>query len=242
MNITYKLLTNIGGRSNNEDNLGMMENNGDYFFVVADGLGGHDKGEIASQIAVQKSMETFCIKESDDFLGQAIMNAQQEIMDRQRREHKIGEMKTTYTCLHLAGNIAQWAHVGDSRVYYFDKHHMKKRTLDHSVPQMLAASRQIKEKEIRNHPDRNRLLRVMGADWEQPRYEIGPVIQLKVHKQAFLLCTDGFWELITEKEIEKCLKKAKDVNEWILSMEKIVVENGKDTEMDNYTAIGVFVE
>lgn len=241
MKITYKMLTNRGERKKNEDCLGMTEDKGRFFFVVADGLGGHDKGEMASDIVVQKSMEMFYQKD-DVSLGEIIDTAQQSLMEKQKEERAVGEMKTTYTSLYLHDNKAQWAHVGDSRVYYFDRHYMKKRTLDHSVPQMLAASGRIKEKEIRHHPDRNRLLRVMGTEWEQPRYEVAQEIKIKKHKQAFLLCTDGFWELITEREMERSLKRASSVDDWISEMEKMVRANGQGTEMDNYTAIGVWVE
>jgi serine/threonine protein phosphatase PrpC len=220
----------------------MAEDEGEYFFSVADGLGGHDKGEVASELVVTTTMEQFYQRETEEFLGEAMEKAQNALMEKQQAEHAFGKMKTTYTGLYLRENMAQWGHVGDSRVYYFDRHHMKKRTLDHSVPQMLVASGEIKEKEIRYHPDRNHLLRVMGTEWEQPRYELTPFMKLKKRRQAFLLCTDGFWELITEKEMEQCLKKAANVEDWIVSMEVLVREHGQDIDMDNYTAIGVFVE
>jgi len=76
------------------------------------------------------------------------------------------------------------------------------RTLDHSVPQLLVKSGRIKEKEIRKHPDRNRLLKVMGVVWASPEYEKSRVITLN-GKEAFLLCSDGFWELIEEKKMAR---------------------------------------
>lgn len=66
----------------------------------------------------------------------------------------------------------QWGHVGDSRLYYFKNGKIVKRTLDHSVPQMLVARGEIDEKEIRHHPDRNRLVRVMGMEWDEPKYQV----------------------------------------------------------------------
>lgn len=63
---------------------------------------------------------------------------------------------------------------------------------------MLVAAGQLKEKQIRNHPDRNRLLRVLGVDWDSPKYQLEEPKE-RLGKQAFLLCTDGFWELIEEK-------------------------------------------
>lgn len=240
--ISYELFTDKGSRENNEDFMGMASDGAGYFFAVADGLGGHDKGEVASQLVVESTMQSFYNRENDDFLAPAVVQAQEKLLQRQKKEHAFGKMKTTYTGLYLWGNQARWIHVGDSRVYYFDRHRVRKRTLDHSVPQMLASSGQIREKDIRNHPDRNRLLYSMGTEWEDPQYDLGTSITLKKHRQAFLLCSDGFWELITEKEMSKCLKDAQTVGEWMQAMVTIVRGRGQDTEMDNFTAIAVFVE
>lgn len=225
--------------------MGMAEKDGTFFFVVCDGLGGHDKGEVASHLVVDEVMQFFYEhSEEDEWLGNAIMHSQNALMEKQHKERAFGKMKTTFVGLTLKENKVQWAHVGDSRLYYFAGNHIKKRTLDHSVPQNLVNAHQIKEKEIRNHPDRNRLLRVMGSEWEVPRYEISKEKALdRLHKRhAFLLCTDGFWELIEEKEMMACLKKAPSVKEWVETMAKMISEKGAGTNMDNYTAIGVFYE
>ena len=114
------------------------------------------------------------------------------------------------------------------------------RTLDHSIPQMLVMSGEITESEIRNHPDRNILLRVMGAEWDGPAYELLKPVPLR-KCQAMLLCSDGFWELIDEACMCDCLKKSNSVEEWMAYMSEIVKINGKDKDMDNYTAVAVWV-
>ena len=97
---------------------------------------------------------------------------------------------------------------------------------------------EIKEKDIRSHPDRNRLLRVMGIEWDSPKYKLDESIEKK-EGYAFLLCSDGFWELILEKQMEKQLKKAKTANDWLENMKEIVIKQGRGTDMDNFTAIAV---
>ena len=149
-------------------------------------------------------------------------------------------MKTTVTCLTLAGDQARFAHVGDSRVYYFEKTKYMLRSQDHSVPQMLANRGDIKEKDIRHHEDRSRLLRVMGTEWDRPKYQVVEGIKL-TKRSSFLLCSDGFWELIDEKQMSKTLKKADSPQQWLAAMEEIVLANGRGTNMDNYSAIAVFV-
>ena len=242
--LTYKLLTDKGERDNNEDCVGMLEKDGEYCFVLADGLGGHGFGEKASEVAVKNVLEYFYEYGLDgEHMGQAILKAQREILFLQCRKPEYKDMKTTIVVLHIKGNMARWAHVGDSRLYYFKKNKLIERTLDHSVPQNLVESREIKEKDIRHHADRNRLLRVLGTVWESPKYEISKEVELKQDvPYAFLLCSDGFWELIDEKKMVKYLKCKSDCQMWIEEMEKTVKEQGFGTGMDNYSAIGVFID
>ena len=105
---------------------------------------------------------------------------------------------------------------------------------------MLVFSKEIKENEIRNHPDRNILLRVMGIEWDEPMYEIMKPIALKKDR-AFLLCSDGFWELIEEDRMCALLEKAESVDDWVNSMAQTVKNNGANRNMDNYSAIAIWV-
>ena len=118
---------------------------------------------------------------------------------------------------------------------------MLKRTLDHSIPQMLVLAKEIKEEDIRYHSERNIILKVMGTKWENPQYEITGIEKIK-KIQAFLLCTDGFWELITENHMEKYLEESSSVNEWLDKMSKHVKQSGKGKDVDNNTAIAVWCE
>ena len=239
--ITYKLLTNQGNRSNNEDSIGSFQLENSYCFVLADGLGGHGKGEVASEFVVGNVISIFGEKGlQDEFLEKALQDSQDNLLEMQIEANEKNGMKTTAVIFSIDQEKAIWGHVGDSRLYYFEQSKVIKRTLDHSVPQMLCATGEIKDKDIRNHPDRNRLLKVMGIEWDRPKYEISEPVEVK-QGQSFLLCSDGFWELIDENKMCSCLKKAKNVEEWILEMEKIVLKNGKNVNMDNYSAIGIWI-
>lgn len=149
-------------------------------------------------------------------------------------------MKTTLVTLLIDGRDAEWGHIGDSRLYFFVGGHIRQRTLDHSVPQMLVKSGEISENDIRTHPDRNRLLRVMGSEWNRNSYELSRRITL-TKDVSFLLCSDGFWEYIVEEWMENTLQNAKSVAHWLNMMERIVVENGRGRYMDNFSAIGVWI-
>jgi len=238
--LTYKQLSHQGTREYNEDSAACIESGGSFCFVIADGLGGHGNGDAASQKAVEAFSREFnaAPADSESFLANAFTSAQNEILALQAASGAKFEMKTTAVCLSIIGDKCRWGHIGDSRLYIFWKNKMKFRTLDHSVPQMLVLSGEIKEKHILGHPDRNRLLRVIGVEWDSPRYELSEELPL-AECQAFLLCTDGFWEHISHKKICALLKKSETAGEWLDLMTAEVEKNGKDQDMDNYTAIAV---
>ena len=238
--IVYAKSSKTGGREINEDSVAVVERDGKYCFAVADGLGGHGRGEAASQAATAAFEREFGCDESSagEFLNRAFLSAQDAVMELQKIEHARFEMKTTAVALAITDGKCAWGHIGDSRLYAFKKNKVKARTMDHSVPQMLALSGEIREKKIRKHPDRNRLLRVIGIEWESPRFELSNEFDLSEY-QAFLLCSDGFWELIDEKRMSALLKKSRDADNWLRMMTEEVEKNGVAQEMDNYTAIAV---
>ncbi len=232
--ITHAELTNPGHRKNNEDFLGHREREGSYLFALADGLGGHGYGEVASQIAVETALDA-----AGTPLGEMMSRCNQAILKKQQELSVKNDIKTTLCLLEIKNNHARWAHCGDSRVYVFEDGKYLLRTADHSVVQMLYMTGEIKEKEIRFHDDRNRLLRVLGSS-DEPKPNVSDETEVKTGL-SFLLCSDGFWELIDEKQMEKLLKKAETPREWLNAMEQVVQKNGKGKNMDNYSATAVFV-
>ncbi len=239
--ITYAVFTEPGGRPVNEDSVGVFQEDGRSCFVLCDGLGGHGMGDVASSLAVEVFGDQFY--KADDmtnFLGQTFSAAQDVLMAEQVVRNAKQKMKTTGTAVALDDRSAYIGHIGDSRVYLFHKNKVVTRTLDHSIPQMLVLSREIKESQIRNHPDRNILLRVMGVTWDEPMYELMAPVPLR-KCQAFLLCSDGFWELIEEAEMCRLLKKAQSVDQWLAEMVDIVRSNGIGKDMDNFSAIAVWI-
>ena len=237
LHITYAVLTDPGERAVNEDFLDVSVMQKRLAFILCDGLGGHGNGDVASRFVVGQMKDAL---EHSVSVEEAILYAQQELLQKQEREHAGDSMKTTVTCLLLEGDTAKFAHVGDSRIYHFEKARYIQRSQDHSVPQMLVNRGEIRDRDIRRHEDRSRLLRVMGTAWDSPKYQVVDGIKLTKHS-SFLLCSDGFWELIEQKMMCKTLKKAEIPEEWLAAMKKTVVENGRGTNMDNYSAIAVFV-
>lgn len=241
--ISYYAMSKIGKREKNEDSFRIWYEGHKYMFALADGLGGHKKGDVASQIVVDTSIAVAENYDNDEtMLDKCFIEGQKNLVCEQVKSKLINDMKTTEVILYINNNIARWGHIGDSRIYVFKNGlfgYKYERTIDHSVVQNMVLSGQIKEKDIRFHEDRNVLLRVMGIEWDSPKHSIDGCIQLKGN-ESFLLCTDGFWEWINEKMMTECLRNSKTPKQWILEMERIIKKNIGDNKCDNYTAISVF--
>ena len=237
--ITYGILSDKGKRKINEDYTGVVELPGRSVFLLADGLGGHGNGDYASRFVVEH-IRQLLLENPETSMEDCIQDSQDRLLGEQKRLKAENSMKTTITALEVCEKSARFLHVGDSRIYYFRKNRYYSRSLDHSVPQMLCMSGRIREKDIRGHEDRSKLIKVMGMIWNAPKYDGSETINLG-KKDAFLLCSDGFWELLEEKTMSKLLKKAATPEEWLSAMEREVLRNGAGTNMDNYSAIAVMI-
>ena len=239
----FAFISCIGNRVINEDSYSVKEKNGSYCFTVCDGLGGHAKGEVASKCAAQTFSDKFESFEGNipEFFEAAFDEAAENFRKLAGESPVLELMKTTVVSLVICGSECGWAHIGDSRLYGFHNGEAVLCTTDHSVPEMLVKTGEIKQSDIRNHPDRNKLLRAFGVSDETPAYEIGDLKDLSDY-DAFLLCSDGFWELINERKAEKCLKHSQNAEHWLSEMIKQVEHKGRRREMDNYTAIAVITE
>ncbi|MBO4678905.1 MAG: serine/threonine-protein phosphatase, partial [Lachnospiraceae bacterium] len=169
----FTTFTDQGSREYNEDSLAMETYDGSACFVIADGLGGHGGGDVASKTAVSVVCKLFRSEGySDSFFEKAFKAAQEAILAEQEKANNHNGMKTTLVIMVVSGSYAYYAHVGDSRLYVLRNGKIAERTYDHSVPQMLVRSKQIKESEIRHHPDRSKLLRVLGDKDETPKCDV----------------------------------------------------------------------
>ena len=231
-----------GGRRKNEDSRGYMVLDERGCWVVADGLGGYRAGEVASRLAVETIVASSRIDHevSPGALEKYLQEANQTLLRRQKEDPDVNGMRTTTVVLVAQGREALWAHVGDSRLYHFRQGRVRFCTIDHSVPQSLVEAGDILPESIRFHSDRHRLLRVLGKD-RRVQASIETEKQLLEGGDALLLCTDGFWELVYEAEMEVDFVKSLTPEDWLEKME-IRLFKRANGHHDNYTAVGVFVE
>lgn len=234
-------ISRAGGRSANQDAADHRQAGGVACWVLADGLGGHDGGEVASAVAVEAVGAAFEARpEGTAEAVQALAAAAQAALHaRQDAEPDLDGMRTTLVVLLADGREARWGHVGDSRLYAFRQGRLVRQTRDHSVSQALAAAGEIGPEEVRHHADRNQLLRSLGqpgvvpVEVEEAPFALGP-------GDAFLLCSDGFWEAVGELEMEADLAKADHPEAWLTLMEDRLLAR-LEPGHDNYSAVGVFV-
>ncbi|MDR2969343.1 MAG: protein phosphatase 2C domain-containing protein [Tannerellaceae bacterium] len=210
MNITIGkpcAISEKGGRLNNEDSIYPQPETvatGQRLFIVCDGVGGADKGEVASSLAcesIQSYFSTFLEGEpTKEFIRKAVQYAEARFDDYIERNPEAKGMATTLTLVYVGESGITLAHVGDSRIYQFRENEILHQTEDHSYVNSLIKSGKITPAEAVNHPQKNIILKaIMGK--ERP---VEPEVVLLKDIQAgdtFFLCTDGVLETLTNGEL-----------------------------------------
>ena len=232
--------TNQGARANNEDDYGLWldSDRGRGVFVVADGLGGHECGEVASRLAVEhilgatRGMPDLTAEEA--LLG-LLDETNAIILERQRESPEHRGMRTTVVAGLWEGSVFRYVHAGDSRCYYFKNGSLYRQSKDHSVSQLSVDLGQITPEAIRFDEDRSKLLKVLG-DVESLHIDRLDAPIAMESNDAFLLCTDGFWEYVSEVEMELDLVKSDTPRDWCEFMCRRLLRRVTDNN-DNFTAV-----
>jgi PPM family protein phosphatase len=239
MKFRTSIVTDKGGKDQNEDYLDYLIQDHHACWALADGLGGHGGGNVASQLAVEAVLHSFSSSPqcSPDALQAYLHAANLAVSARQRQEPKLSKMRSTLVVLVSDYRSVCWGHIGDSRLYYFKRDRIHSQTQDHSVPQALCNAGDITPSEIRFHEDRNRLLRSLGSEDAFRPTIIATVQSLEIH-DAFLLSSDGFWEYVSETDMEASLQTARNPAEWLNKMASSLKARSLDGH-DNYSAIAI---
>ncbi len=209
---TYEF-TSRGGRSYNEDSAGSRTDGEHGIFVVADGLGGHSFGELASAAVRDALLDGFPCRDGDpaQWLEAQIAEANQRVLQLQQEKNAV--MKSTAAALYVMGSRAIWAHAGDSRLYYIHEGRITACTEDHSVAYKKYKAGEITKKEIAFDEDQSRLLRsIGGVDHNEPTIRVYE--EFLSPGDAFLLCSDGAWEFLDDEEIVIDLLKSTCAKQW----------------------------
>lgn len=195
----------LGTRASNQDRFAAVETDDAVLLVLADGMGGHHGGEMAAQILVDTASaaintESRPIANVARFLTDVITRAHRAINDYARETGLDAPPGTTGVLCLIQDGVAQWAHVGDSRLYLFREQLPLYRTRDHSYVEKLYRRGEIRRSDTSFHPMRNQITQCIGRLPETPDVEIGKPTAL-TPGDVLLLCSDGLWGALEDMQI-----------------------------------------
>lgn len=228
--------TNKGGRSINEDYLLEYQKNNLVIYTVCDGLGGHRNGAVASQLAAQTIVDAVKGK-GIEALNEAFIAANDIILNHQLPEN--GKMKTTAVVLAVEESRVIWGHIGDSRLYRISKGEIELLTQDHSVSYKKHVSGDISLDDINFDEDRSSLLQALGNE-DRHQATVLDVPETLHPGDAYLLCTDGFWEYLYCDEILIDFLKSDCPSSWMKHMLLRHLKRSQ-SDNDNFSAIAIYV-
>ncbi|MGH8762692.1 MAG: PP2C family protein-serine/threonine phosphatase [Nitrosospira sp.] len=242
MQLEIIVLSKAGGRQVNEDACGFWSAPEACFCALSDGLGGYYGGDVASKLAVQHALDWF--RETPECSRQAVEASLRAgnlaIIQEQRRDEKLKHMRATAVILSIdtKRSVAVWGHIGDSRLYCFRDGRIIKQTRDHSVLQGMVDAGYLQPRELRDSPNRSKLLAALGNE-ESLTLDIVPVVFPVLDGDVFLLCSDGLWEYVEEADMECLLHASNSPSAWLSALENQVVKRGHKGQ-DNYSAIAIW--
>ncbi|WP_300346365.1 Stp1/IreP family PP2C-type Ser/Thr phosphatase [Clostridium sp.] len=229
-------LTDKGNvRELNEDFLSYSKENEFSIYVVGDGMGGHNAGEVASKRAVESIIcfirENYGNMSLDNLLEEAILYANSKIYSMSQESTGLSGMGTTITAILELKDIVYVANVGDSACFGINENGIKKITKDHSLVQELVDSGCITEGEAKNHPRKNIITRAIGTN---SKVDVDIFKLSRNEYKAYLLCTDGLINDVEEEEIWKEVIKSEDFDKSCKELVEIAKERGG---RDNITVL-----
>lgn len=233
-----------GAREGNEDALAVGRAGSGWFAVLADGAGGHAGGARASRIAVEgigESLRGAAAQFRPELLTAAIEAAHRRLQQAQAGASGRERMHTTAVALWIdgAGERALWSHVGDSRLYLVRRAAVATLTRDDSVVQRLLDAGLLTAEQARRHPHKNQLLAALGIDDAVEPHT--PPLPLPLEDgDAFLLCSDGWWDGFDDAAIAGLLAGAATPAGWLDAM-KQQIERRQAPQQDNFSAIAVWI-
>ena len=241
------MVSRPGGRPRNEDacghwGRGKRGQEGAVCCVLADGAGGHGGGDVASQTAAAAVLEAFAARPvcSPGWVGELIDLANRAVVARQPSSDATRDMRSTlivWLCDPARGEAA-WGHTGDSRLYCFREGRMLMRTRDHSLFQAMIDAGIADPDDLRGNPQRNVLIASLGSlDHFEADVPARPFALAA--GDAFLMCSDGFWELVRESDMEAALQRAETPQAWIDELADLVHRQARIGQ-DNYSALAVW--
>ena len=209
-------------RTHNEDNVIILNNNNNEFLLaVADGMGGHKAGEVASAIAIDHlhdefdKLETFGTKENAiDWLRNIVTEINNMIFDYTSKNPDSKGMGTTLVVAIKTNDYILYGNIGDSSGYVIKNEKLHKVTKDHTLVNLLVSTGELTEEEAKYHPRKNVLMRALGAN---DPIEID-IFDVDTSVKGLFLCSDGLTNMLTDEQIEKILNSNLSIEEAVVKL------------------------
>jgi PPM family protein phosphatase len=232
----------VGGRSRNEDDLRFGQGATWCYAVLADGAGGHRDGALAAALVVGTIAERMRAEPqaTPELLSQWVHDAHAALGGQQAGDG-LERMHATVVALwvDVDGELALWSHVGDSRLYMLRRGRVCHVTRDDSVVQQMLDAGFITPHEARDHPGRNQLVSAMGVEGAVEPHTVDEAQAIQ-DGDAFLLCSDGWWDALDGVRIEDTFAAARSADDWLGLMQSDVQLAARPRQ-DNFSAIAVWI-
>ena len=211
-------------RSHNEDSVTIISNeHNEFILAVADGMGGHKAGEVASTIAIEYirdsfySLETIGTKEEAiDFLRMIVKEINEQIFDYASKNPESKGLGTTLVIAIKTDDYILYGNIGDSSGYVIKNNSLHKVTKDHTYVGMLLTNGRLTEESAKNHPGKNLLTRALGAN---DPIEID-IFDIDTSVKGLFLCSDGLTNMLSDEQIEKILNSDLPIEEAVVKLIK----------------------
>jgi serine/threonine protein phosphatase PrpC len=243
MDVAVASRSELGQRKSNEDNVRVCRDGDRWVAIVADGAGGHRDGAEASRRAVDALEAALCTGGAAfdaDALTAGVLVAHADVFSAaQRNAHGAARMHSTVVVLwiDLQSASALWSHVGDSRLYRVRDGVAEPLTSDDSVVQRMVEAGLMSAEQAIAHPQKNQLLAALGIEDDVEPHTASAALR---DGDAFLLCSDGWWDALDAKSIADDLVRGENPDEWLDAMQQRIESRGAPRQ-DNFSAVAVWL-
>ncbi len=231
----YYYITDPGKvRLRNEDSVCICENmQGEKLLIVADGMGGHKDGEIASSIALNLICDRFTNissvgnkEDAINWIQSTVSEANAQIFKYEKEHSESEGMGTTIVLAVLTNSFLLIGNIGDSSGYIFKNKKLHKITIDHTLVNLLVKSGELTPEEAKNHPKKNVLMKALGSS---PNVEMD-IFSVELNIDGIFLCSDGLTNMLDDVQIAKVLSENTSIKD---RLEKLVFKANNRGGTDN---------
>ena len=228
-----------GGREKNEDRMGYCYTRDAGLFALADGMGGHPEGEVASQLSLQTMAALFqrdakpTLPDPVRFLNEAILAGHQQLLRYATQKSLVDTPRTTIVACVVQGNAAYWAHCGDSRLYLLRGDKLVARTRDHSYSELQQTMSQVVP--MGEKFNRNVLFTCLGSPGKPVIDTVGPLLMQTGDR--LLLCSDGLWGTVSDSVIVSHMAR-QPISEAVPDLVELALRNG-GAKCDNVSVLAM---